>query len=309
MDPERPNAKRTLQDAGFSKRVPIRSLRKDFRPEEKPFACECGRAFTLKGNLRKHQRLHTNEKPFRCEIPGCGKNFTQAVGLRRHIMTHNNEKPYACTAEGCTQAFVLPGNLNVHLRIHTGEKPFVCSYEACNKAFAQRGNLRSHMLYHSNEKPFVCEVEGCSQSFTVKGNLKKHSKIHLQNNMGIIYVSESPRGDHHAPTQTPSWQPKDHYWQQPETYPMAGYYPFQNPQMSFGLTEAQQQFMQQLQYQQNQQLQYFLYLNQQEAQNNPQLAGLPYLNQDHGMALLDQVGYEQIDPNDPSHELGMYFNE
>ena len=48
------------------------------KPKEKPHVCrECGRGFTKRSDLRRHDKKHTGEKPFPCDVPGCGAAFIQ----------------------------------------------------------------------------------------------------------------------------------------------------------------------------------------------------------------------------------------
>ena len=60
--------------------------------------------------------------------------FTQAANLRNHERIHRNERPYICD---CGKAFTQVTNLNNHRRLHTGERPFVCIEANCGRAFAQ----------------------------------------------------------------------------------------------------------------------------------------------------------------------------
>ncbi len=97
--------------------------------------------FKKKGTKRKRTQHE-------CDV--CEKRFTQAGNLKRHMRIHKNEKPYEC--EVCDKAFRQSSNLKQHMRIHTNEKPYEC--DVCDKAFRQSGHLKQHMRIHTNEKPY-----------------------------------------------------------------------------------------------------------------------------------------------------------
>lgn len=93
---------------------------------------ECLKVFSDLITYRKHLVTH-GERLYRCTQEGCGKKFLDNSKLKRHQLVHTGEKPYKCDI--CGKCFSLDFNLRTHLRTHTGEKPYVCSFQDCNKRF------------------------------------------------------------------------------------------------------------------------------------------------------------------------------
>jgi hypothetical protein len=50
--------------------------------------------------LKAHIRAHNGDKNFRC--PVCSKAFVEAGQLRRHEKTHTDAKPFRCEIDRCT---------------------------------------------------------------------------------------------------------------------------------------------------------------------------------------------------------------
>uniref|UniRef100_A0A9J2PW94 C2H2-type domain-containing protein n=1 Tax=Ascaris lumbricoides TaxID=6252 RepID=A0A9J2PW94_ASCLU len=103
----------------------------------------CTKLFKNCAALRKHVVFHA---PPSHKCAECGRAFVERSKLRRHQLVHTGEKPFHCDFEGCGKRFSLVFNLRTHQRLHLGDKPFVCP--RCEKAFAQSTNLKSHMKTH-----------------------------------------------------------------------------------------------------------------------------------------------------------------
>lgn len=144
------------------------------------YKCEtCEKLFLSKNDLRKHGRVHTNERPYICAQ--CHQGFRQAGSLKNHIASrHANGlgetevEVYICNY--CQKAFPIKERLRLHLRVHTGVKPYAC--QMCPKAFARGGQLVQHMRTHTGSKPYVCRT--CGAGFTCSANLKLHVKRHME---------------------------------------------------------------------------------------------------------------------------------
>jgi len=88
------------------------------------------------------------KREFACTIPGCGKKFSRTDELKRHNRIHTGDKPYKC--EKCLRSFSRSDHLRTHTRTHTGEKPYECRY--CIKAFARSDERKRHEKTHERVK-------------------------------------------------------------------------------------------------------------------------------------------------------------
>ncbi|KAG9348722.1 hypothetical protein JZ751_029039 [Albula glossodonta] len=78
---------------------------------DRPFHCsQCGVAFTQKGNLLRHIKLHTGEKPFKC--PFCSYACRRRDALTGHLRTHSVGKPHKCNY--CGRSYKQRTSLEEH---------------------------------------------------------------------------------------------------------------------------------------------------------------------------------------------------
>ncbi|XP_023803541.1 endothelial zinc finger protein induced by tumor necrosis factor alpha-like [Cyanistes caeruleus] len=74
---------------------------------------------------------------------GCSEQLHSA-GIQRHQRIHTDERPFRCP--DCRKGFKRNSALITHRRIHTGERPYGCPQ--CGKSFSDRSNLARHQRRH-----------------------------------------------------------------------------------------------------------------------------------------------------------------
>nr|XP_060615568.1 zinc finger protein 154-like [Anolis sagrei ordinatus] len=158
----------------------------------KTYKClDCGKCFSRKGSLNRHQKCHMGEKPHVCLE--CGKGFAEKRTLIGHERNHRGEKPYKCLE--CGKSYIQKCGLRVHQECHTEEREKNISCTSvlksvqnshiekkshtcleCGKRFRWKSGLKKHQNTHSGEKPHEC-LE-CGKGFRAKRDLSLHQKTH-----------------------------------------------------------------------------------------------------------------------------------
>ncbi|KAK7067725.1 hypothetical protein SK128_024832, partial [Halocaridina rubra] len=86
----------------------------------KVYSCkECAKSFAKYNELRRHNKLHTGEHSFVCDV--CGLGFIDNNRLLIHVSrSHTGLKPFECSV--CSKSFTRSSDLNRHVKIHDKEK-------------------------------------------------------------------------------------------------------------------------------------------------------------------------------------------
>ncbi|KNC72185.1 hypothetical protein SARC_15263, partial [Sphaeroforma arctica JP610] len=144
------------------------------------FSCQhygCTKTYTKQCRLGEHERIHTGERPFVCDVDGCDKSYYRASHLERHrVQVHAGSHPFMCEIDGCNSRYGDAHSLNRHIKSHGVAKTYTCTI--CSCVFTKHSALRSHMALHTHVKPFPCTVKDCGKSFLTRAKLMRHDKTH-----------------------------------------------------------------------------------------------------------------------------------
>ena len=114
---------------------------------------QCDSAFKTNDKLKRHQRIHTKEKPFACIF--CEKVFSQSGHLKEHQLIYSGDRPYGCPE--CKKSFTTDQKLKNHqgwLKVH---------YNVWNQTFKYEKNELLVCIYEiPRELVFIYGISGHS---------------------------------------------------------------------------------------------------------------------------------------------------
>ncbi|XP_066147803.1 zinc finger protein OZF-like [Euwallacea fornicatus] len=100
----------------------------------------------IKAHMQKHLDKELGVRRFTCDK--CGKGFFTTHSLKRHQIIHSGEKPHSCKI--CQKAFRQKTAMDVHMKTHSDVRNFCC--ELCSKTFKYKQHLQRHVpKKHQNE--------------------------------------------------------------------------------------------------------------------------------------------------------------
>jgi hypothetical protein len=176
---------------------------KVFAPTRTYFCSRCNLECSSRYHLRTHERTHTGDRPYGCNV--CGRRFNRPYEWKVHVLKHATNGRHKEVARAFEQNLELgmekvngdPGVQSLRPPLpqryfdidkpppkDDANRPFQCAI--CFKAFATNFILTAHLKTHLNTR-HVCDM--CDASYTRKFKLQAHrEKVH-----GVSSHEESDR--------------------------------------------------------------------------------------------------------------------
>jgi uncharacterized Zn-finger protein len=126
--------------------------------ERKMLCLECDKTFLKQENYERHIQNHEKDfkKIFQCSFPGCTKRFTAIYNLRIHYRIHTGDRPFKCDL--CDKSYYDRANYKYHVKtghIQVTRDEKTCVHKGCNQFFKSK---KTKALHHNKFEP-ECETD------------------------------------------------------------------------------------------------------------------------------------------------------
>ncbi|TRY61365.1 hypothetical protein TCAL_04198 [Tigriopus californicus] len=107
--------------------------------QDPPTHSDFGREPELSPQSKRLPTVSNDASGLSCQF--CSKTFKKPSQTKRHERIHTGERPFEC--QECSKRFNQSNALKMHMKKHSGERPFICPF--CSFAFTQKCNLKTHI--------------------------------------------------------------------------------------------------------------------------------------------------------------------
>ena len=141
----------------------------------------CGKILSCKKNMKKHLKLHSDQRNYICEI--CHKSYKRSDHLKRHMISHDPEPNYF-ECDYCLKRFNLKYHLTTHLQnVHGKSTLKIYKCPDCDECFYKKSKLFLHQknVHNLVVDKIPCYYPYCNKSYISLQKLNHHIQTYHLN--------------------------------------------------------------------------------------------------------------------------------